>query len=80
MGVYGFGSYTPATAGGVAIMPETQIGSTGSVPSNVLGTLPLHHANPLFWLLILVLVLTGYVYGAFDVGVKHLIEGKIKVG
>jgi hypothetical protein len=77
---YGFQSWNPLVAGGTAIMPETQIGTTGDIPSASLPDLPFLHGNPLFWLLLLFLVWTGYVYGAFDVGVKKIGSAGVKVG
>ena len=79
-GAYGFTGYTPVTPGGVAIMPETSVGVSGNIPSGVLAKLPIGHQNPLFWLLLLALVWTGYVYGAFDIGFKKLGSTSIKVG
>lgn len=79
-GAYGFMSYTPSTPGGVAVMPETSVGVSGDVPSNVLPKLPLSWHNPLFWLLVLALVWSGYVYGAFDIGFKKLGSNSFKVG
>jgi hypothetical protein len=80
-GAYGFGSWTPATPGGVAVMPETQLGTTGNIPGAVLSKFTAHPANnPLFWLLAAALIWTGYVYGGFDVGVKNLFGTKTRVG
>jgi hypothetical protein len=79
-GAYGFSGYSPAPPGGIAIMPETNIGVSGDVPSGVLPQLPFSWHNPLFWLLLLALVWSGYVYGAFDVGFKKLGRGSFKVG
>jgi len=79
-GAYGYSSYTPSLPGGVAIMPETNVGVTGNIPGAVLPKLPLGIHNPLFWLLMLALVWSGYVYGAFDIGFKKLGSSSIKVG
>lgn len=80
-GAYGFTSYTPAQPGGLAIMPETQVGVTGNVPGAVLGKLGAHPAqNPLFWLLLIALAFTGYIYGGFDFGVKKVTKGSFRVG
>lgn len=79
-GAYGFSSWTPALPGGLAIMPETHVGVTGNVPGASLPSLPVNWHNPLFWLLLLALVWSGYVYGAFDIGFKKLGSGKIKIG
>lgn len=79
-GAYGYNSWTPATPGGVAIMPETHIGVSGDVPGAVLPKLSLGHQNPLFWVLILVLLFTGYLYGGFNIGLKKIGNVKIKGG
>lgn len=79
-GAYGFGSWTPSVPGGMAIMPETQVGESGNVPGAVMGKLPLHTGNPLFWLLLLVLIWTGYIYGGFNFGVKKIFKGSVGVG
>jgi len=79
-GAYGFTGYTTATPGGVAVMPETNIGVSGSVPGGVLPKLPINWHNPLFWLLLFALAWSGYVYGAFDVGFKKLGSTSIKLG
>jgi hypothetical protein len=79
-GAYGFNSWSPAVPGGVAVMPETSIGVSTDIPGAVLPKLSIGHHNPLFWLLLLVLVWTGYVYGAFDVGFKKIGSTSIKVG
>ena len=79
-GAYGFNAFSPSIPGGMAIMPETSIGMSGDVPGSVLPKLPLGHQNPLFWLLVLALVWSGYVYGAFDIGFKKLGSSSFKVG
>jgi hypothetical protein len=79
-GAYGFNSFSPAVPGGAAIMPETSVGVSGAVPGSVLPKLPLGHTNPLFWLLILALVWSGYIYGAFDIGFKKIGSSSFKVG
>ena len=78
-GAYGFNAWTPALPGGMAVMPETAIGVSGEVPGAVLPSLPLNWHNPLFWVLVLALILTGYLYGGFDVGVKKIGNLKLKV-
>jgi hypothetical protein len=63
------------------IMAETSVGANvdASMPS-ITGGAPLGFGvnNPLFWLLILFLVFTGWIFGAFDFGVKRV--GNVKVG
>lgn len=78
-GAYGFNSWTPAAPGGVATIPETQTGNSGP-PGAVLKGLPLHWGNPLFWLLALVLVFTGWLYLGADFGIKRVGEARFKVG
>ena len=79
-GAYGFSSWSQATPGGMAVMPETAVGVSGTVPGAALPSLPLNWHNPLFWLLVLALVWSGYIYGAFDVGFKKLGSSSFKVG
>lgn len=79
-GAYGFSTWTAAPAGGMAIMPETNVGVSGNVPGPALPSLPINWHNPLFWLLMLALVWSGYVYGAFDIGFKKLGSGRLKLG
>lgn len=75
--VYGFQSAIP-------ISPGTQDNAVGSTPSyNDIVQLPQgvpHFDHPLFWLLILALIFTGYVFGVFEVGVKHIGDVKVNVG
>ena len=80
LGAYGFTGYTPSAPGGVAVMPETQVGVSGDIPGPALPKLPLLGSNPLFWLLALALIWSGYVYGAFDVGFKKIGSSSFKVG
>lgn len=79
-GAYGFSAWTPAQPGGVAIMPETQVGVSGIIPGAALPNLPIIGDNPLFWVLALVLIFTGYLYGAFDIGVKKIGNISVKGG
>ena len=79
-GAYGYSAWSPSLPGGMAIMPETSVGVSGDIPGAVLPKLPLGIHNPLFWLLVLALVWSGYVYGAFDIGFKKLGSSSIKVG
>lgn len=79
-GAYGFSGWTPAQPGGMAVMPETQVGVTGDVPGPALPKLPFNWHNPLFWVLVLALVWSGYVYGGFNVGLKKLGGGSFKLG
>lgn len=79
-GAYGFSAWTPAQPGGVAIMPETAVGVSGDVPGPALPQLPLSWHNPLFWVLVLALIFTGYLYGAFDIGVKKIGNVSIRGG
>ncbi len=78
-GAYGFNSWTPAMPGGVSIIPETQVGIEGA-PGAVQEKLPLHWGNPLFWLLVLVLVFTGWMYLGASFGVKKIGSANLKVG
>ncbi len=72
---YGFQSYSPAFPGGLVVAPQTDQGGGEGIPAIALPKLPFGNQNPMFWLLVLLLVITGYVSGGFNVGVKKL--GKI---
>lgn len=75
-GAYGFiHGQTPVGS----IMAETNIGAEGAVPFTS-GTLGFGVNNPLFWLLILFLVFTGWIFGAFDFGVKNVGAVSVKAG
>ncbi len=79
-GAYGFQHGTIPVG---SIMSETNIGNDIKlgIPS---GTLGLGTSNPLFWLLILALVFTGWIFGAFDfaIGAKKIcgVSFKAKAG
>jgi hypothetical protein len=61
-------------------MPETQTGTMpDSIPGGVLPQLSLGHHNPLFWLLLLFLIWTGYVYGEFGIGIKQIGRTRVEV-
>jgi hypothetical protein len=79
-GSYGFNAWTPAAPGGVAIMPETNVGVSGNIPGAALPKLPLTWHNPLFWVLAFALIFTGYLYGGFDIGLKKIGSLGIKAG
>jgi len=79
-GAYGFTGWTPSAPGGVAVMPETQVGVSGVIPGAALPKLPIVGNNPLFWLLALALLWSGYVYGAFDIGFKKIGSSSVKLG
>ncbi len=79
-GAYGFAGWTTAVPGGVAVMPETAVGVSGDIPGPALPKLPFSWHNPLFWVLLLALAWSGYVYGAFDVGVKKIGSTSVKLG
>lgn len=75
---YGFISYTPAYPGGLAVANST--GIMNEFPSEVAPKLGFGHQNPLFWLLVIVLILAGYVTAGFSVGFKRLGSLSAKVG
>lgn len=76
---YGFQSYTPAYPGGLAVAAATDIQMQG-IPHEVQNKLGFGHSNPLFWVLILVLIITGYATLGFNVGIKKIFKGGLKVG
>lgn len=76
---YGFISYTPAYPGGLAVASATDVGHNGA-PHEVLPKMGFGHSNPLFWVLVLILVITGYLTLGFNVGIKRVLKGGLKVG
>lgn len=74
---YGFQAYTPAYPGGASVLPSTESGD-GNIPSGVLPRMSFGHQNPLFWVLIILLVVTGYLTFGFDIGLKKV--GALKLG
>lgn len=75
---YGFISYTPAYPGGLAVQNST--GVQDQFPSEIAPKLGFGHQNPLFWVLVLVLILTGYVSAGFNVGFKKIGSFGAKIG
>lgn len=75
---YGFQSYSPAYPGGLVVAPQTD--QSDGQPSIALPKLSFGHTNPLFWLLIVLLIVIGYISGGFNVGVKKIGRLGIKVG
>ena len=61
------------------IMAETNVGGDATLGFDNL-PLGLGTNNPLFWLLILFLVFTGWIFGAFDFGAKNVGSVAVKVG
>ena len=76
---YGFQSYTPAFPGGLAVASATDIGQQG-IPHEIETKLGFGTSNPLFWVLLLVLIITGYLTLGFNVGIKRVLKGGIKLG
>lgn len=76
---YGFISYTPAYPGGLAVASATDVGLNGA-PHEVLPKMGWGHSNPLFWVLVLVLVVTGYLTVGFDFGLKKIVKAGAKIG
>lgn len=76
---YGFISYTPAFPGGLAVANATDLGQQG-IPHEIETKLGFGTSNPLFWVLVLVLIVTGYVTLGFNVGLKRVFKGGIKIG
>ena len=61
------------------IMAETNVGADAALGIDSL-PLGLGTQNPLFWLLILFLIFTGWIFGAFDFGAKNVGSVAVKVG
>lgn len=76
---YGFISYTPAFPGGLAVANATDIAQQG-IPHEIETPFGLGPSNPLFWVLVLVLIITGYATVGFNVGLKRVFKGGLKVG
>jgi len=79
-GAYGFNSYSPAYPGGLAVANATDMGMGGGVPGEVMSKLPFGRDNPLLWVLILFLIITGYITLGFNVGLKKVFKAGGKVG
>lgn len=54
--------------------------SAATMPSLGLGHASIGHSNPLFWLLVIALLVTGYVGFVFDFDFKKLGEARIGLG
>ncbi len=81
-GAYGFTSYSPGVVGGGIAVAQTSAGAAGEAVSEIgsqIGNIG-HTNNPLFWLLVLALIFTGYIFGVFEVGVKHIGSVGVHVG
>jgi hypothetical protein len=76
MGAYGFSSWSPAYPGGSAVLPMTDIAD--HIPSGVLPKMGFGPSNPLFWVLIIFLIITGYLSLGFDLSFKKI--GALKIG
>lgn len=76
VGAYGFQAYSPSAPGGIAVAGVTSIAE--DIPSGVLPKLSYGPSNPLFWVLLIILIITGYLTFGFDIGLKKL--GSLKVG
>lgn len=76
---YGFMSYTPAYPGGLAVASATDIQMQG-IPHEIEKKLGFGTQNPLFWVLVLILIITGYLSVGFNVGVKKILKAGAKVG
>jgi hypothetical protein len=73
---YGYAAYTPAYPGGASVLPVTDIGI--NTPAGILPKLGMGPSNPLFWVLVIFLIISGYLSIGFDIGFKKL--GKLNVG
>ncbi len=79
-GTYGFGSYSPESS--PTAFAQTASGAAGEGVSQIASTIGGlgHTSNPLFWLLLLALIWTGYVFGEFEVGMKRVGKAGVHVG
>lgn len=77
---YGFTSYTPAYPGGLAVANATDVGNMKSLPHEISMPMGFGPSNPLFWILILFLIITGYATAGFNVGLKRVFKASGKVG
>lgn len=77
---YGYRAGPPSTPGGAAIVAETQIGQGHELSAAVMGKMPFGVDNPLFWLLVLFLVFTGWIYLGGSFGIKRIGSISAKVG
>lgn len=75
-GAYGFIHGATPVPG---VMAETSVGADFSAPFET-NTRGFGLDNPLFWLLILALIFTGWIFGAFDFGVKRVGNVRVKAG
>lgn len=76
-GAYGFQTYSPQNPSAVG----SAMSSSGAVNEAVSQVSNIGHTNnPLFWLLLLALIWTGYIFGQFEVGVKRIGKVGIEVG
>jgi len=70
---YGFAGGSP---GDPSVKGETSVGVSLDIPKGAGPGLPMHWGNPLFWLLIGILVFTGWIFGGFSVsaggGIKRV--------
>lgn len=77
---YGFISYSPAYPGGLAVANATDIGGSKGIPHEISMPLGFGPQNPLFWILILFLIISGYATAGFNVGLKKIFKLGGKVG
>lgn len=74
---YGYSGLMPSRAD---VAPETQTGTGIGIPAGAIPKLPLGWNNPLFWLLVLFLIFSGYLYGGFSIGLKRIGSNTVKIG
>lgn len=89
-GVYGYGNILPTGYDGPVSEnmgnsnPTYQV--TDSAPSGATaggvsyGHHSIGHTNPVFWVLVLALVVTGYIGLGFDFNIKNLFSTRTRVG
>jgi hypothetical protein len=76
-GAYGYSGNSLLSPGGTAMTPEQPGVANQTSP---FGKLPITWNNPLFWLLLLFLVWSGYIFFGFNFGIKKVFKESLKVG
>jgi len=78
-GAYGYSGSGLNANGGTAMVQE-QPGVANATAGSLMPDLSIGWNNPLFWLLALFLVWSGYVFFGFNFGVKKVFNESLKIG